>query len=255
MSRLIDDADRLAMLTRARHLAYRWRDFEMSPFNSEVAYDPSTGFAECTPERPKICIYGAGRGREEAPLEDPTWTVWALNLVPPMDQHGRLRADVWWDIHQRVAQTEDDLKWMAECPFPIYVTPDCEDISPRAIAYPLAQVEAIFRATYWACTFSYQIALAICMGADEIGLYGVELPWGTMRERTVEWANVAYWIGQAEARGVTVRRPAGTMLANHFGRYGFEYTKELDKTRMYVEMMEEVDDHRQKIQDQTSVGG
>jgi hypothetical protein len=237
------------------HLANVWRQFERSPLNAETVYYAASGIAHTVPQRLKICIYGAGLGKEYAPLEDPEWAVWALNLVAPIDTHGRLRADVWWDIHQRVAQTEDDMRWIAECPFKIYVPPDLEGSSPNAIAYPLEIIELAFGISYWACTFAYQIALAIHMGATDIGLYGVELAFGTNRERTVEWANVAYWIGRAVERGITIHTPESTTLRCHPGRYGFEYTRELDAVRRYTDDMDQVDIVRRRLKDASGMGG
>lgn len=231
------------------HLADAYPSLTHSPLN---AAEPNG--------RRKVCIYGAGLGKNEAPLDDPEWSVWALNLVPPIDKLGRLRCDLWFDIHQRKAQTADDLRWIAMCPVPIYVPPDLADASPRAVAYPLDEVEETLRSRYWTCTFAYQIALAMHFNATakvpaynhtrgdsalepcdecrthldaqrlvtDIGLYGVELAFGTERERTVEWACTAYWIGRAQQSGIRIHTPRRSLLGRHFARYGFEYTEEID---------------------------
>jgi hypothetical protein len=180
----------------------------------------------------KVCIYGAGAGAHQAPLDDPEWTVWALNLVPPLDGAGRLRCDLWFDLHQREAQTVDDLRWIAGCPVPVVVPPDLRDI-PGTVSYPLARVEARFGA-YWACTFAYQIAWALLDGVTDLGLFGVELAQGDPRERTVEWANVSWWAGYAEALGVRLHLPDGSRIGQHPARYGFEYRAEIDDTKRYV---------------------
>lgn len=195
--------------------------------------------------RTKVLIYGAGRNRDQAAplLLDPAWEVWTINLVAPFDAYGCLRADCWFDLHQREAQSADDLRWIAGCPVPIYLTPDMQDASPNAVSFPLQEIERALKSKYWACTFAYQIALAIWMGYKEIGLFGVELAYGPTRERTVEWANVSYWVGRAEGAGIRVRLPAGSMLGNHEHRYGFEYRAELDAVKVYTDAVNASDSH------------
>ena len=199
-------------------------DFPLSPLNGQ-------------PHGKNVLIFGAGHGKDEAQmiLSSPQWEVWALNLVPPIDADGQLRADRWFDLHQRRAQSPDDLRWIAKCPVPIYLTPDMMDASPNARTFPLEGLERQFGKHYWACTFAYQIALAISEGYTRIGLYGVELAFGSGRERTVEWANVSYWIGMAQMAGVRILKPSVTMLAEHPFRYGFEYTEELEAVKTYTD--------------------
>lgn len=217
------------------HFADLYPTLAHSPYNEvlrvvDSAVRPST----MEPRRTMVCIYGAGRGRHEAPLDDPQWEVWALNLVPPLDRQGRLRADVWFDLHQRHAQTADDLRWLRMCPFPLYVPPDLEGVSPQTVPFPLADIERRYGG-YWACTFAYQIALALHLDCfTDIGLYGVELCYGTRRERTVEWANTCYWLGRAEERGLTIHLPSNSSLGSHVARYGFEYDKERDGVLKYT---------------------
>lgn len=239
------------------HLADAWKQYSLSPLNDR----PGT--------RRKVCIYGAGLGKHEAPLGDPEWDVWALNLVAPIYKQGSerfLRADRWFDLHQRKAQTSDDMRWIAECPVPIYVPPDLMDASPRTLRFPLEEIEAMF-GSYWAVSFAYQVALVMWMNATNpaprpsfnhsredsahkpctdcriamdawprythLGLYGVELAHGTERERTFEWACLSYWIGRAEQSGIEICLPENSLLGRHFHRYGFEYTEELEAVKAF----------------------
>lgn len=186
--------------------------------------------------RDKVLIYGSGAYRDEATclLADSSWEVWACNLIPPL-LDGAIRADRWFDLHQRVAQSTDDLRWIAACKVPIYVPDDLLDAGPTCVPYPLDAIEDRFDVSYWACTFAYQIALALWFGVKEIGLYGVEMQFGTDRERSVEWANVAYWVGRAEQSGVLVRRPGKSFVGRHVARYGLEYQREIDKVNDYLD--------------------
>jgi len=217
------------------------------------------------PKRSKVCIVGAGLYRDQAPLDDRTWVVWALNLCAPIDGDHRLRADLWWDMHQRCAQTADDLLWIAKCPVPIYVPDDLLDVPRRGVKYPLKEIEAVYGA-YWSCTFAFQIALVLyenhlnrSVGLPEpwthLGLYGVELAFGTERERTVEWACVTYWLGRAAESGIKICLPPGSSLLHHppFGtetRYGVEYQTEIDAVNKYTTAMR----HSRSAEDVDSVG-
>lgn len=202
-----------------------------SPINATMRVGRD-GTVRADPVRYKIAILGGAAGRDEAPYDDPDWEIWSCNLIPALDQRGRFRADRWFDLHQRVAQSPDDLRWIAKCPCPIYLPDDLADASRRRVRYPIETVEAAFGG-YWACTFAYQIALALTIPATDIGLFGINLAIGTIRERTVEWANVSWWIGYAEGRGVNIHIPASTSLGQHPFRYGLEYEEERDAVLRY----------------------
>lgn len=231
-------------------------DFELSRFNATTyVADRMAGDVAVVPRREKVVIYGAGHGREQAPLSDLDWEVWCLNTIPAFDAAGRMRCDRWFELHQRCAQTEDDMRWIARCPWPIYVPDDLLNASPNAVRYPIERVEASF-GSYFACTFAYQIALALLDGFTDIGLFGVELAYGTKRERTVEWASVSWWLGYAEARGVNVHLPFMTRLGVHPFRYGLEYKAEIEAVDEYLRVMADGDKRdEERRRQRASVGG
>lgn len=216
------------------HLAYR--TYRLSPLNARhVVRDGKIAYEE--PRRKRVGIFGAGIGKTWAPLDDPTWEIWAINLIPPIDSVGRLRADLWFDLHQHKAQSLEDLIWIARCPVPIYVPSDLVNAGSNCVEFPLASIGQ----GPFACTFAYQIALAIHEQATDIGLFGIELRYGTPRERTVEWASVNWWMGYAEARGVRVHVPSGSWLGAHPKLYGFEYDEEVVAVNEYLDTMKRMD--------------
>jgi len=229
--------------------------YEPSPLNRPPrVLDRQQGHVQWD-TRHKVCLYGAGWGHRCAPLEDPSWVVWALNVIPPVDSQGRLRADAWFELHERKAQSADDLRWIAACPVPIFVPDDLMDASPQAVRFPVERLEARYHA-YWACTFAYQLAMALDAGFKEVGLYGVELALGTPRERTVEWACVSWWIGYLQGRGVRIRVPAGGRLGAHRCRYGFDYDAEIEDVQGYVDRMAAMDREERRLSlRRASVGG
>lgn len=242
-----------------QHLAHL--NLPHSPLNRRPSrVDALRGVVQFDPPRTKVALVGAGRGRDEAPLEDPSWEVWALNAVPPVDLSRRLRCDRWFEMHVRSAQNQDDMAWIKQCPVPIYLPPTWAERElakryatsgdvevPNAVRYPLENVESNL-GSYFACTFAYQLALVLLEGvADTVGLFGVDLCGGTRRERTVEWACVSWWLGFCEGKGLTVELPHGSMLGRHFARYGIEYYEEAKLVNEYVGFMDDVDRRRFEI--------
>lgn len=237
-----------------------------SPFNATMhVRDALAGLVQSVPRRTKIAICGAGPGKQLAPTDDPTWEIWSLNASPMVDSQLRFRADRWFDLHEMHAQSEKDLSWIRRCQCPIYLVPQAFDAYPQVLSehtvvlttsaitgpittmacvapvrYPLEAIEAVYT-NYWVCSFAYMIALALYEGASDIGLYGCELPFGTERERTVEYANVSYWLGVTGASGVRIHLPPGSVLGRHAARYGIEYDAEKAAVEQYVTLMRQVD--------------
>ena len=223
---------------RPPHLADR--DYEPSPLNRPFI---ESGMPK--PQRSRVAIYAFGLGKNEAPLDDDGWDVWALNVIPPIDSAGRLRADLWFEIHEKHAQSADDMRWIRKCPVPMVVPPCLEDYTPCPVTIPMDRMMLRFglNAPY-ACTFAYQIAMALLVGYETIGLFGVELAYGSPRERTVEWACVNWWIGFAEAKGVEIVRPRGmrvgpSRLGQHPHFYGLDYDAEIEDTERYISLIGE----------------
>jgi hypothetical protein len=199
---------------------------------------PASPLNERPGRREKVALLGGITAqRVLAPWDDPAWDIWSMNLIPAVTPEGIFRADRWFELHERCAQTDDDLIWIRRCPVPIYV-PDADmaTLNSRALIYPLAQVERETR-NYWACTMAYQIALALCEGYREVGLYGIDLRQGTLRERTVEWACLSWWAGFAEGRGMRITTPPRVWLGHHVfeARYGLDYAFEREAVAAYTE--------------------
>lgn len=187
--------------------------------------------------RSRVALVGAVKGWAEHVMDDPTWDVWGMNRLHTSDSQGRFRADRWFEMHEASSQSEDDWDWIRECPVPLVIPPSDGVMVASArypAPYPLAEIEGFFGRSYWACSFAYQVALAVFSGYSEIGVFGIDLSVGTMRERTVEWANVSWWLGVAEGRGVKVTVAEGALLGRHLARYGVEYDQEREAVEDYV---------------------
>ena len=181
----------------------------------------------------------------EPPWEWPEWAIWGLNSMWAVhDRPAGLRADRWFELHPYAVQTPAEVDAVLTCPVPIYVF-DPEEWPQRAGArltrYPTREVVGAFAEwgmpPAFASTMAYQVALALHEGAWEIGLWGIDLAFGTCRERAVERGNLAMWLGFAAGRGVKVSGPSAASLMGHEYRYGQEYEAELRMVRSYVQMV------------------
>ncbi len=231
------------MTARQLHLADRVLD--QSPLNE--GYQVKDGMIVRPATKLKVLIYAAGIGREEAPLEDDSWECWALNLIVPIDSHGRMRVSIWWDIHQITAQSPDDMRWIKKCPVPIVVPPCLMDASDMAVGLPAEKILREFPGAPFSSTFCWQLAMALILGYETIGLFGVERAYGTARERTVEWAGVNWWVGMAEGRGVEVVRPVHSRLGRHPRLYGLEYDEEIESTKKYLQFFGESEEQQEGV--------
>jgi hypothetical protein len=239
------------------HIADVYPTLAQAPANASMhVVDPLRGVVEAFPRRRGVIIRGAGGGREEAPTEDTQWEIWALNATISVDRHRAFRADRWFDLHEMHAQSETDLRWLRACPVPLYLVPQAfrGNLGPHQfygngriedgrfpVRYPIERIEGRY-GSYFACSFAYMLALAIDEGFTDIGLFGCELAFGTERERSMEWANVSWWVGYAEAKGLNIHVPSkGSLLGQHRYRYGLEYDEEKHDVEQYINLMRQAD--------------
>lgn len=174
------------------------------------------------------------------PPQSEGWEHWRCNMPgesnPPV-------ADRWFQLHERYSLEPSEEAWVPVCPVPLYTFWPWPDVRNNRV-YPLAEVCAmpgVLPGGFFACTFAYEIALACwehtegtihaTPGVMEIGLYGVELPNGSARERTAEYGSVAWWAGYAAGLGITVTRPKDSALLRYPHPYGYEYAAEVDFVR------------------------
>lgn len=95
---------------------------------------------------------------------------------------------------------------LREADVPVYMQQAHADI-PMSRAYPLAAVSAC-TGDYFGSSVAYMLALAIYEGADEIGLWGVDLSDDYDHQRP----NLEYLIGFARGRWREVSVPDGSRL-------------------------------------------
>ena len=171
----------------------------------------------------KVALLGTAPGWEQALDLDQTWELWGLNEGYLRDPALLTRCSRWFELHGYTPLTKARRRpehWgkLATFAGPVYTLFQLPGI-PNAVRFPIEAVAAI--RDYFACTFAYQIGLALSEGVTEYGLYGTPLTGA--REALVERPCVEWWNGYAEGRGVkvTIVHESDVGLGRQPYRYAF----------------------------------
>lgn len=156
---------------------------------------------------------------------NPEFEIWGLNQLymafPAMAEH----ATRWFQIHSRqsydvnIRRDHSHHKWMSEQrTFPIYMQEKQPDI-PVSIAFPKELIMKEF-GNYFTNSISWEIALAIYEGFEEIHIYGVDMAMDS--EYQYERPSVEYFLGWAKGRGIKLVVPNSSDLLKSLWLYPFE---------------------------------
>ncbi len=191
----------------------------------------------------KVAIVGLSPSTNYLAPFGQDWQMWGL----PWDVEFWPRLDRYFEMHDRglLEQPEalrnsdywDRLKTLS----PVYMQRHYPDI-PGSIEFPLEALKGtVFKGfprwdqeDWYNSSPAYQIALGIHEGADEIGLWGVDVLDNS--EFALENPCLSYLLGYAVAKGIKVHLPQGptdllkfrgdgiklgTMQPSYVGRYGY----------------------------------
>jgi hypothetical protein len=167
----------------------------------------------------KVAILGlAQSSRHLAPWKDASWELWGLAWDSERYRYQRV-----FEMHDRNdlkrahKQLEPYLEKVGHCsrvymqhPFPEVETSE---------AYPFERVAEVCGA-YWESSIGYALALAITEGAEEIGVYGVDMR--ADEEYAYQRANCEYLIGLARGKGIKVHIPEVSPLLKFSGFDGYK---------------------------------
>ncbi len=174
------------------------------------------------PEHLKIAIIGtAPSSRHLAPYNDPSWKIWACsagnqNMLPRVDAWFEIHSNLLWDEHKHFG--EPYLAWLNAQTFPIYMQDN--SLVSRATPFPKDEMIAEFGRYFFTSSFAWMMALAIKSGAKEIGLWGVDM--ASKDEYILQRSGGQYFLQEAAKRGITVRIPKESDLAQPPALYGFD---------------------------------
>lgn len=204
----------------------------MTPQPDVTIVDRDRGLVRVDPPTSRVCILGTTKSWVDAPLADPTYEIWGLN---DLWDWWKAYATRWFEIHPLTVLRHEgrgQIAALQRSPVPVYMIRAYPSI-PQSIRFPFERV-AVGHRRLFTSTFAYQIALALAEGFKEIAVYGVDFSRGSLREQTVEWRGIAYWLGLAEGLGVTVTLPRNSPLLDQRPRYGLDYWREVDFVRALV---------------------
>ncbi len=177
-------------------------------------------------DKKKLCIIGCGLSHKKAPYGDDSYEIWSLNEFEPP------RYDIMFELHPMEVQNERELEFLMNCEKPVYVLSETP-LVPNGIEFPLDEIlKQSWAIEYFTCTMAYQIAYAIHLGFEEIQLWGLNMDYGSPREKTVESACIQYWVGIAKGKGIKVKWDENP--ANWRWKYGYEYFQEKSNIENWI---------------------
>jgi hypothetical protein len=157
--------------------------------------------------------------------DDPDMEVWGLNQLymafPPIVA----KATRWFQIHHRhsydinVGRDVGHHEWLTkQRTFPIYMQNKEPDV-PLSIRFPKEDIVAMF-GSYFTNSISWEIALAIMEGFQEISIFGVDM--AQIGEYKYERPSVEFFCGWARGRGIKLNIPAKSDLLKTMWLYPYE---------------------------------
>lgn len=176
----------------------------------------------------KVAIVGLSPMTHDlAPWSDPTWQKWGL----PWDEGYWMQLDRCFEMHdmrlldsKHSKRKDGYLDRLADCAN-LYMQ---EQYIPNANVYPFDEV-AKTTGYYWNSSIAYALAMAIHEGAEEIGIYGVDMKGDD--EYGYQKPNIEYLIGLAIGKGIKVTIPDVSPLMK-FNPVGVKF---FDHTPVYID--------------------
>jgi len=186
--------------------------------------------------RKKVAIVGfadTSMREVEALFEDQEFEVWPLNqlymvfpaIVPFATRWFQIHAKKNYDLAVRDHKHSD---WLGlQRTFPIYMQ-EADPKIPMSVKFPMGSILAKpeFMA-YFTNSISWEIALAIYEGFEEIHIYGVDMAQDD--EYTEQRPSVEYMIGLAVGRGIKIHVPDNSDLCKALWLYPLEDDQAFDE--------------------------
>lgn len=192
--------------------------------------------------RPNVAIVAkAPSSRLMAPFDDPAWEVWGLSDA--VSYVGEERWHRWFEVHD-IARYHETYPWYWDWlttqhgDRPIYVGRDDDPMighMPNACVFPTDYITRKY-GRYFNNSVSYMIVLAIELGAEKIGLYGVDMAQDTLTnaEYSHQRPSCEYFIGLARGLGIEVIVPEESDLLKVGRLYGIEANRGIMDRKLRV---------------------
>jgi hypothetical protein len=166
----------------------------------------------------KVALMGtAPSSMELAPFDDPDWEIWACSpgcMYNP-------RADVYFDLHRYlpggVSFPFEYCDFLKNFEGRVWMTQVVEEI-PNSEEFPWEELVEKYGPYFFTSSLSWMMAMAIEMGATEIGLWGVDMAAAT--EYKDQKLGCQYFSTLAVAKGIKVTVPPESDLFRPNPLYG-----------------------------------
>ena len=170
----------------------------------------------------KVAVVGMAPSCADAPWSDSSWQKWGLPWHPgywaQCDRHFEMH-DMRLLLSEHSTRGDDYLERLSQCPH-LYMQEAYAQV-PTARRYPFEDV-SVTTGYYWNSSVAYALAMAIHEGADQIGLWGVDMRGED--EYGYQKPNMEYLVGLAKGRGIDVYIPDSSPLLK-FNPTGIRFCK------------------------------
>ncbi len=177
----------------------------------------------------KVAILGFAPSWVDAPFDDQSFEIWALNEMYKMfAKKEGCRADRWFELHSPDSpskNTPEHRAFLQNCELPLYMW-DHFDEFPTSVRFPKDELMEFFgesygeKFRYFTNSISWMIGLAIYEGYEEIHVYGVDM--AADSEYNHQRPSCEYFLGVAAGRGIKLYLPSNSDLLKTSQLYGFE---------------------------------
>lgn len=157
-----------------------------------------------------------------APYADPSWSIWVCS---PGAAFSVPRADAFFEIHHFDRTNPSDpvcpreyLEKINALGCDVWMIQPIPEV-PRSIAYPKAEMLERFGPYFFTSSLSWMIAKAIAEGAEEIGLWGVDM--SAQEEYAHQRPACHHFITEARRLGIKITVPPQSDLLQPPPLYGY----------------------------------
>ena len=168
----------------------------------------------------KVAIIGTAPQWAQAPFDDPSWEIWGIYGIVCAGK----RLDRIYELHSKEVIEEQSKNnpryWEIVATYgDKYITKDHFDIAPNAKRFNFqSKIDKYGR--YFASSASWLLAEAIDEGADEIGMWGINM--ASDSEYAHQKPSCTYLLGYAAAKGIKITIPPSSELLQVSHLYGLE---------------------------------
>ncbi len=161
----------------------------------------------------KVALVGTAPSGRHAPFNDPSWEIWGVGLRADYVT----RVTRWFELHRLDGEPP---QWAAEWRRLMNVwTDECEvwmfypeaDLGPKIVHFDYGPLAKKYGTFFMTSSFAWMLALAIEEKVDEIGIWGVDMEYGT--EYRQQRAGLRHFMATARLLGIKTKLIASSGIS------------------------------------------